>query len=52
MLKPGTLVVSCQAREDNPLHGPAFMTAMARAAIAGGAGGIRANGAAAKSGVM
>jgi N-acylglucosamine-6-phosphate 2-epimerase len=46
MLKPGTLVVSCQAREDNPLHGPAFMTAMARAAIAGGAGGIRANGAA------
>lgn len=42
----GTLVVSCQAREDNPLHGPDFMTAMARAAEQGGAGAIRANGAA------
>jgi putative N-acetylmannosamine-6-phosphate epimerase len=40
---PG-LIVSCQAREDNPLHGPQFMAAMARAAIAGGAAGIRANG--------
>jgi N-acylglucosamine-6-phosphate 2-epimerase len=38
------LVVSCQAREDNPLHGPLFMAAMARAAIAGGAAGIRADG--------
>lgn len=40
----GGLVVSCQARETNPLHGPLFMTAMARAAVAGGAVGIRANG--------
>jgi putative N-acetylmannosamine-6-phosphate epimerase len=38
------LIVSCQARLDNPLHGPRFMAAMARAAEAGGAGGIRANG--------
>ena len=41
----GTLVVSCQAREDNPLHGAAFMRAMALAAVQGGAGGIRAEGA-------
>jgi putative N-acetylmannosamine-6-phosphate epimerase len=27
----GTLVVSCQARDDNPLTGPAFMRAMALA---------------------
>src|SRR5215213_9212564 len=40
----GGLVVSCQAREDNPLHGPRFMAAMALAAIAGGAVGIRADG--------
>jgi N-acylglucosamine-6-phosphate 2-epimerase len=40
----GQLVVSCQALEDEPLHGPAFMAAMARAAAEGGAGGIRANG--------
>jgi N-acylglucosamine-6-phosphate 2-epimerase len=40
----GGLVVSCQAREDTPLHGPLFMAAMARAAIAGGAVGIRADG--------
>ena len=40
----GALVVSCQAREDNPLHGPAFMAAMAQAAAQGGAGAIRANG--------
>ncbi len=40
----GRLVVSCQAREDNPLHGPAFMRAMALAAVQGGAGGIRAEG--------
>lgn len=40
----GTLVVSCQARADNPLHGPVHMSAMALAAAAGGAGGIRANG--------
>jgi N-acylglucosamine-6-phosphate 2-epimerase len=36
--------VSCQARPDNPLHGPVFMTAMAIAAEQGGAAGIRANG--------
>ena len=29
----GGLVVSCQAREDNPLHGPVFMAAMAAAAM-------------------
>jgi N-acylglucosamine-6-phosphate 2-epimerase len=40
----GGLVVSCQAREDSPLHGPRFMAAMAMAAIAGGAVGIRADG--------
>ncbi|MBZ6075187.1 N-acetylmannosamine-6-phosphate 2-epimerase [Microvirga puerhi] len=40
----GALVVSCQARADNPLHGPIFMSAMARAAMAGGAKGLRANG--------
>ena len=41
MLQPG-LIVSCQAREDNPLHGPHFMAAMARAAVQGGAVGLRA----------
>jgi N-acylglucosamine-6-phosphate 2-epimerase len=40
------LVVSCQARADNPLHGAVFMSAMARAAEQGGAMAIRANGAA------
>lgn len=40
----GGLVVSCQARPDNPLHGPAFMAAMAKAAEAGGAVGLRMNG--------
>lgn len=40
----GALVVSCQARADNPLHGPVLMAAMARAAEQGGARGIRANG--------
>lgn len=40
----GGVIVSCQARSDNPLHGPVFMTAMAVAAVAGGAVGIRANG--------
>ena len=38
------LVVSCQARADNPLHGPLFMGAMAVAARDGGASAIRANG--------
>jgi N-acylglucosamine-6-phosphate 2-epimerase len=40
----GGLVVSCQAREGNPLHGPHFMAALASAAISGGAVGIRADG--------
>ncbi|MEZ0170003.1 N-acetylmannosamine-6-phosphate 2-epimerase [Microvirga sp. TS319] len=44
LIPKGTLVVSCQARADNPLHGPLHMSAMALAAEAGGAGGIRANG--------
>lgn len=38
------LIVSCQARADNPLHGPQFMLAMALAARDGGAVAIRANG--------
>ncbi len=42
----GGLVVSCQAQQDNPLHGPAMMAVMATAAVKGGAIGIRANGAA------
>lgn len=42
---PSGVIVSCQARADNPLHGPIHMAAMARAAEAGGAVGIRANGA-------
>ncbi|HEX5501582.1 MAG TPA: putative N-acetylmannosamine-6-phosphate 2-epimerase [Thermomicrobiales bacterium] len=40
----GGLVVSCQAREGHPLHGPAFMAALAEAAVLGGAVGIRADG--------
>lgn len=39
-----SLIVSCQARDDNPLTGPHFMRAMALAAEMGGASGIRANG--------
>src|SRR5918993_1794362 len=45
LIPKGALVVSCQARADNPLHGPIHMAAMARAAEQGGAQGIRANGA-------
>lgn len=45
-LARGGLIVSCQARPDNPLHGPVFMAAMARAAAEAGAIAIRANGAA------
>jgi N-acylglucosamine-6-phosphate 2-epimerase len=41
---PGSIVVSCQAGRDNPLHGPDMMAMMARAAVAGGAAAIRANG--------
>ena len=43
-LERGSLIVSCQAREDNPLHGAMFMGAMALAARDGGARAIRANG--------
>jgi N-acylglucosamine-6-phosphate 2-epimerase len=39
----GGLVVSCQALDDEPLHGSIHMAAMARAAAQGGAAGIRAN---------
>ncbi len=39
-----SLIVSCQARADNPLYGPQFMAAMALAAEQGGAKAIRANG--------
>lgn len=35
-------MVSCQAPPGHPLHGPHHMAAMARAAVAGGAAGIRA----------
>ena len=35
LIPKGTLVVSCQARADNPLHGPVYMAAMALAAEAG-----------------
>jgi N-acylglucosamine-6-phosphate 2-epimerase len=44
LIEKNTLIVSCQARVDNPLHGPQFMGAMALAAAAGGASAIRANG--------
>jgi len=43
-LVPRGLIVSCQALEDEPLHGPHIMAGMARAALMGGAIGIRANG--------
>lgn len=39
----GKLIVSCQALEDEPLHGSGIMARMAYAAMLGGAGGIRAN---------
>lgn len=44
MIPRGSLVVSCQARADNPLHGATFMGAMALAAAQGGARAIRVNG--------
>jgi putative N-acetylmannosamine-6-phosphate epimerase len=52
MKLPRGLIVSCQARADNPLHGPQFMGAMALAARDGGAVGIRANGPADIAAVM
>ncbi|MFG1624438.1 N-acetylmannosamine-6-phosphate 2-epimerase [Kribbella sp. NPDC049227] len=45
VLAHGTLVVSCQAGPGNPFYSPEAMALMARAAEAGGAGAIRANGA-------
>lgn len=41
----GLLIVSCQARDGGPLDDPDTMALFARAAVAGGAGGIRACGA-------
>ena len=40
----GGLIVSCQAREGHPLHDPRVIAAMARAAVMGGAAGLRLNG--------
>jgi len=40
----GGLVVSCQAREGHPLHASVVIAAMANAAVAGGAVGLRING--------
>lgn len=37
----GTLLVSCQAYPDEPLHGEMFMAKMALAAKIGGAKGLR-----------
>ena len=42
-IKKGGLIVSCQALEDEPLHGCEVMAKMALAAKMGGAKGIRAN---------
>lgn len=39
----GGLIVSCQALEDEPLHSSYIMMRMAKAALGGGAIGIRAN---------
>lgn len=44
LIPRGSLIVSCQARADNPLHGAQFMGAMALAAAQGGASAIRVNG--------
>jgi N-acylglucosamine-6-phosphate 2-epimerase len=39
----GGLIVSCQALDDEPMHGSTYMAAMAVAAAQGGAAGIRTN---------
>ena len=44
-LRRGGLIVSCQARPDNPLHGPGFMAAVAPGAAQPGAGAVRGGGA-------
>lgn len=44
MITDRGLVVSCQAYEGEPLFGPQHMVEMAKAAVLGGAIGIRANG--------
>lgn len=44
LIPRGSLIVSCQARPDNPLHGAQFMGAMALAAAHGGAAAVRVNG--------
>jgi N-acylglucosamine-6-phosphate 2-epimerase len=38
------IIVSCQALPGSPLHGSVFMAAMAKAAVLGGASGVRVNG--------
>lgn len=40
----GQLIVSCQAPEESPMHGPRYMAAFAQCVLASGAAGIRANG--------
>ncbi len=40
----GKLIVSCQAPADHPLSAPQMLAAMARAAVLGGAAGLRADG--------
>lgn len=43
MIEKGSLIISCQALEDEPLHSSFIMGRMALAAKEGGAKGIRAN---------